>query len=179
MFRHYLINLFRPYLVKVLNYGDIGIIWRQKTSKLLLLLNHFLQIPWPSHQPEASFLQFVLHLQGKVPYYIYIYIYIYIWVPFWKESKGRVLEDTKIEILWVLFSFLIFSFLFPLSIWAFAWRHWLVRARIVKESPHTCSPSSAFKLSTFQASKGNPNWRQSLACQAWSLLVSFAFSMSL
>ena len=106
-------------------------------------------------------------------------IYIYIWVPFWKESKGRVLEDTKMEILWVLFSFLIFSFLCPLSIWAFAWRHWLVRARIVKESPHTCSPSSAFKLSTFQASKGNPNWRQSLACQAWSLLVSFAFSMSL
>ena len=107
MFRHYLINLFRPYLVKVLNYGDIGIIWRQKTSKLLLLLNHFLQIPWPSHQPEASFLQFVLHWQGKVPYYIYIYMSSLLER---EQRKGPWRYKDGNFVSAVLFSYFFFSF---------------------------------------------------------------------
>ena len=51
----------------------------------------------------------------------------------------------------VLFSSFLFKFFFPFSTWAFASKHWLVTARIFKENPHTYSPSSAFKLSTFQA----------------------------
>ena len=77
-------------------------------------------------------------------------LYIFYLSSLWKEQRGRVHEDTKIETLWVVFCFLLFySIFFPFSIWAFASKHWLLRTRIFIENPHTWSPSSAFKLSTY------------------------------
>ena len=124
--------------------------WRQKASKLLILPSHSLQIPWLSHQPEASSLQICPWFTEKssLPYISFT------WVHFEKSKEEGSMKIQRLKLCeWCSVFFFFIQFFFPFSIWAFASKHWLLRTRIFKENPHTWSPSSAFKLSTYQESK--------------------------